>query len=75
MITDRHREFAKAVVALAREHKMNNLRMDFQVAYTMEELPHQTYEQVSMNWTSGRHGDKGQIHLETKAVENISEST
>lgn len=75
MITDRHREFAKAVVALAREHKMNNLKMDFQVAYTMEELLHQTYEQVSMSWSSGRHGDKGQIHLESKAVETITETT
>jgi hypothetical protein len=73
MIVDRHREFAKAVVALAREHKMDSLKMDFRDAYTMEELPRRTYEGVTMSWASGRHGDKGQIHLETRAIEDIGE--
>ena len=75
MVTDRHKAFARAVVALAREHRMNNLDMTFRESLRSLPSPEpRCWEQVRMTWSEGRHGDKGRIELTTQAKEEIPES-
>lgn len=70
MVTDEHRDFAREVIALARKHRMNNIVLKFQAGF---ELKHLGWEQITASWCQGRHGDPGQIRMETQAVDTISE--
>lgn len=64
-INDFNREFARAVVSLARVMKVRSIKIVFQ----MED----TYQQVSATWTECRHGSKEPIHLESMAYDQIPE--
>lgn len=70
MITDKHKAFAQAVVALARAHNMNNLNMTFVESHRVEGRSH---EQITMTWSEERHDIKGYIELNTRASERIEE--
>ena len=70
MVTEEHRDFARAVVALAREHKMSSLQMTFRCSYTFSSGP---WEQIRMQWSEGRHGVESQIELRTESIDRISE--
>lgn len=72
MVTKKHIEFARVVVALAREHKMNHLDMTFDASSSTNDDPH--WEKVRMTWREGRHGDTNEIRLETKAELTIEET-
>jgi hypothetical protein len=71
-ITDYHRAFARAVVALAREHQMTALNMTFRTAFSHPAGDH-FGEEIRMAWSEGRHGDTNNISLECRAHEGIPE--
>lgn len=74
MVNNRHRAFARAVVALARQHGMNNLNMTFRESSSAMELPaDRSWEEVRAQWSEGRHGIKSNIELFTQARDTIGE--
>lgn len=62
-ITEKHKEFARAVVALAREHGANHLNVEFdfcssKLFATDDETRHQ---KMNFIWQEGRHGASERI--------------
>lgn len=72
MVTPEHEAFARAVVALAREHGMTGLRLSFRRSSTLM-LAVGPFEEVTMTWSEGRHGVSTSITLETRGAHTISE--
>lgn len=83
MITDRHIAFARAMVALAREHGMNNLNLTFNQSHGARHAhfagiaglssgPDQ-FQQVQMFWSEGRHGDTNRIQFKTQGSMDVPE--
>lgn len=73
-INDRHLAFARAVVALAREHAMDGLKLEFHETFRFNDQPADfNHENISMHWHSGRHGSESQIQLECRASAKIEE--
>lgn len=70
MIVKEHEAFARAVVALAREHKMDSLTLSFRMSATNEQC---CFEKVQMDWTTGRHGVHANIRLSSEAQLSIEE--
>lgn len=72
MITDTHRAFARAVVALARQHGMEYVNLRFRLGFSHLE---RTIEAplISASWTAGRHGDSANIVMQTEAHDVIKE--
>lgn len=75
MITDAHRDFARAVVALAREHGMNHINMTFDnsSSQSFSKGVQNSWEKVTMNWREGRHGDNMPIEIVLTATQNLLE--
>ncbi len=73
MVTDRHRAFARAVAALARQHEMDDLRFFFRDSVRSKAEP-RCLEQIEAFWHSGRHGDNARITITTSAKEEITET-
>lgn len=78
MVTDHHRDFMRALCALAREHRIDNVRIDFRLAFPLSSdprrhLPRQAFEQITASWSQGRHGAEGEIRIETRDVQTIPE--
>lgn len=73
MVTDEHRAFARAVVALARQHAMTGIDLRFRCSHPLPGMAPRCWEQVEMQWSEGRHGDAGQIIMRTEAREDIPE--
>ena len=76
MVTDEHIAFAQAVAALARQHRMDDVRMTFRKCISArihEGGGPEQWEQVSMRWHTGRHGDAGQIEMQTEARMQVPE--
>ena len=70
MIHEKHKEFAQALVALAREHDMDDLNASFSFAFRNDarrENPGPT-QTVSMKWSEGRHGAQSRIVLSAHAT-------
>ena len=70
MIHDKHKEFAQALVALAREHSMDDLNASFSFAFRNDTRrqtsgPTQT---ISMKWAEGRHEACSRIVLTAHAT-------
>lgn len=70
MIVKEHEDFARAVVKLAREHKMDSLMLSFRMSINHEQ---RCFEKVSMDWHSGRHDAPCRITLRTEAQQQIEE--
>lgn len=73
-VRDRHVEFARAVVALAREHGVGKVSANFSL--TGSRFFHAgkaDYTEVRMTWNEGRHGSVGQIHLQAQASLGVDE--
>ena len=71
-ITEYHKEFALAVVVLARQHNMDKIKLEFESDFN-HPSGHVFGERVTMSWCAGRHGDLNKIHLECRATEYINE--
>lgn len=82
MVTKRHVAFARAMVALARQHKMDNLCLTFSRGYggymdrRDDDEPEglAQHQQVRMTWRAGRHGAKEQIALHTEETTRVPET-
>ena len=72
-ITEDHKAFAREVVALARKHQMDRLKLEFQTGFNHPSGPG-FRESITMSWGTGRHGDTANILLECRASEGIPES-
>jgi len=75
MITDKHRNFAREVIALARKHQMTSLTVRFRnsISDTKDQPTSEYYEEVTLAWAEGRHGEQSNINLETRAMQQIPE--
>lgn len=75
MITVEHEAFARAVVALAREHGASMVTMKFRLASCKRFLADRAqWDEVDIAWTEGRHGGADSIELRTQAKARISET-
>lgn len=76
-ITQRHVDFARAVVELAREHGFANLRLTYRESLTWqfqhERDRHWNSADVTMNWHEGRHGDRQRLTIEYRAAVSVDE--
>lgn len=73
-ITDPHVAFARAMVALCREHGCGRFQASFSLAssrFFREGLSDHT--QVQMDWTEGRHGVDDRIGLRAESRVGVSE--
>ena len=75
MIVEEHETFARAVVALARQHGMNNVKMSFRFNWRGRDKPADSYEEFEAHWSEGRHGEKGEIQLSSRGSKTIKETT
>lgn len=66
-IDEDHRNFAEALVALARAHKMDNLSVTFSKSFSHLEI-NSGASSVQANWSEGRHGSRSSIHLSAETV-------
>lgn len=69
-IEPRHIAFARALVALAREHGMRNLTADYYGGGFSDGL---RWTKIHMSWSEGRHGDRSQITLRAEAIHHAEE--
>jgi hypothetical protein len=75
MITDAHKAFLQAFIALAREHGMNHISITFDDASSKNFLANKPLsDRVTATWSEGRHGMEASVNVETRAVENIPEA-
>lgn len=74
-VTQRHIEFARAVVALARQHGMDNLTVNYRESLTACWGRDEKWnsEQVTATWREGRHGDETNISIEYRAAVGVPE--
>jgi len=73
-ISEEHRAFARAVVALAREHGARSLVVDFNLCSSTR-FRQQTddWTRVKLTWAEERHGSKGRISLHAEANDSFPE--
>ena len=69
-ITERDVAFARAVVALARAHGMDGLRMEFRHNFRTSVG---VYSKKNVQWSEGRHGDDANIMFNLEAAASFSE--
>jgi hypothetical protein len=75
-ITNGHIEFAHALVALAREHGADDLKVEFRLSGpTRMDGDWSAYDptRLSFQWHSGRHGDRTGFTLRAEASVEIDE--
>lgn len=69
-IKDYHVAFARAVVSLAREHGVGDVRMQFRRASSavmLRDMNQWDATEVSLNWHEGRHGSTAPLELKLEA--------
>lgn len=72
-ITNEHIAFARAVVALAREHKMDSIDITFRPGfYSPVKYPDNV--RVRVCWSSGRHGDKSNMTFSFEESKSVPET-
>ncbi len=74
-IIDKHKEFARAVVALAREHGANHLSVefDFSSSKCFRGCPDIRRSKMHFSWNEGRHGAKQEITLNAHETVHLRE--
>lgn len=75
MITEKDTAFAKALVALAREHNVHGLHADWNLNSSHNFLNGDSihYSQVSLVWGEGRHGAKTRFSISATETVNMEE--
>ncbi|QZA99253.1 MULTISPECIES: hypothetical protein [Pseudomonas] len=71
-ITDHDVEFAQAVVALARQHGMTGISMEFRQNFDLSQRTG-CYCGKRITWSEGRHGDGEDIKFRTEAEASFPE--
>jgi hypothetical protein len=62
--SQRHKDFALEIIALARKHKMNSITCSFRNSHTLPREYDQDYSGiVKISWSEGRHGSKSAIRV------------
>lgn len=73
-ISEAHRAFARALVALAREHGASKLVVDFALSSSSRfRAGTQDWTSVKMAWGEERHGSAGRISLHAEAHDSFPE--
>ena len=75
-VVDEHEAFARDLVALCRKHGCGWITATFTLSGSrrfFEKTGNDT--RVSVGWSEGRHGDRGQIQLRAEASVNITEDS
>lgn len=67
-IEQRHLDFGREVVALARQHGIKNFQASFYGGGF-----NQPWTRVTMNWSDGRHGSSSQITFKAEATHHCAE--
>ena len=73
-VTDHDVNFARAVVALAREHGMNGITMEFRQNFDLSQTTG-CYCGKRITWLEGRHGDVSSIKFRTEAEAVFAEKS
>lgn len=73
MITDNHRDFARAMVLLARQHGIGSFNLGFSLSVRAASLNGNAFGRVTMGWTEGRHGVENRITLSCEMNETLPE--
>ena len=73
MITDAHKAFARAMVALAREHKMNQFDVNMTCRLGFRHEGPGSFDTVRFTWSEGRHGAESRIEIHAAEQVYISE--
>lgn len=66
-VLEQHFDFGRAVVALAREHGFNHLRVQF---WGHDKAG---YDTITMDWAAGRHGIKHHLTFKAEATYRVEE--
>lgn len=75
-VKDPHVAFARAVVALAREHGVGMVDIHFHLASSrfFRERERYDHTRIRAQWAEGRHGDGGRITLQAEATLGVPET-
>lgn len=65
-ITEQDVAFARALVALCREHKMRSFQIEYRPNFEFG-LALGQFESRKVNWSEGRHGDSSRIRFRLEA--------
>lgn len=71
-VTDQDVLFAQAVVALAREHGMTSISLEFRHNFELS-LKTTSHERKRVQWSEGRHGDLSEIKFTVEASASFPE--
>lgn len=71
-VTDQDVEFAQAVVALARQHKMTGITLEFRQNFDLSQATG-NYCGKRLSWSEGRHGADATIRFRTEAEATFPE--
>lgn len=73
-ISDEHKAFARALVALAREHGSSMLKVEFRLSSSKRfRADTSDWTVVHLGWAEGRHGVDSTLSLRAEAHETIRE--
>ncbi|MCE6959334.1 hypothetical protein LAZ40_09750 [Cereibacter sphaeroides] len=70
---ERHADFFRAVVALARERGMDHLTLKFRDAFDLDGKISRCHLSFEGRWCKGRHGDPGTLTLNWDASAHLDE--
>lgn len=71
-VTDQDVVFARAVVALARQHGMTGITLEFRHDFDLS-LETRAHERKRLQWSTGRHGDMSEIKFSVEATASFAE--
>lgn len=71
-VTDQDVVFARAVVALAREHSMTGVELKFRHDFELSGRS-RSFELKRVQWSAGRHGDQSEIKFSVEASASFAE--
>ena len=73
-MTEKHEAFARAVVALAREHKMNHIALSFRLnSDNSRECGPWSNPTTTITWNEGRNGDRNDIQMRSETYRSLRE--
>lgn len=68
-VEQRHIDFGRDIVALARKHAMRSIRVEFYGGQIGE-----PWTRVTMDWSEGRHGAASSLSFKAEAIHRCKEN-